>query len=371
MKKYEFAHDAPLPGASRLAKLGVWGCALAALLLIAPTSASAWEIASGFSNNCHEAMAGEVADQTILEAGGQFEAGEQVPLPDSDEWNRLADLLLQDMDIELDNERQKFAMVSLVLGSRYPDTGGDAVTNISSSRDDHVFSSAQEEHCLRREDHNGPKGNKQALEAARANIQKHLDKALSYRDGPPEQQVITRKVFVEYYGDVDIEVWAPAFHAGFALHGFQDCFSHTIRTDDLNEVIHVLNYTDAIKEDYDRDRDGYPHSSAMDQCEGQAEEIADVARQAGGDYLTAFVDEYTGTNPNAMESTLDRWTSYQPGCTVENNLCDSQWLEIAENGQAAPLVELPTCSATGHTDHGPTGFWLLLLAGGALLRLRT
>lgn len=339
-------------------RLGAWVVGLGLVLLVGSGDASAWQIETGFSDACHESMSGEAAGRTIIGAGGPFSVGQKVPLPDTDQWDKLANLILEGVDAEYSNQREKFVLVSLVLGSRYPDSGGTAAINLSSTREMHVYSAAQEEHCLRSARDDGPKGNQSALQAARSHIREIVAKGKSYRELPVDQQVITRKTFVELYGEVDIKVWAPAFYAGYALHTFQDCFSHTIRSDNLERVLHVMNYTEAITEQHKPSRDGLAHSMAMDECHDRAEEIADVVRVATADYLTAFADEYTGRDPEAIETVLGDWATYEAGCTVENDICDSKWLDIAEQSKSGPLVSTPSCSAAGR---GGVGLgWLLI-----------
>jgi hypothetical protein len=343
-----------------------WIVGLVVALNMVSDTVWAWEIETGFSDACHESMSGEVAAHTIVgaEAFGETEAGlavdQKVPLPDSDKWNKLSDLLLEGVDVEVDSRREKFVLTSLVLGSRYPDSGGTAVVNLSSSRELHVYSADQQKHCLRREQDDGPKGNASALEATREHITELVERARRAGRRPPDEQLIVRETFVELYGAVDIEVWAPAFWAGSALHTFQDCFSHTIRTEDLERVLHVLNYTEAITEQHEPARDGLAHSTAMDACKGDAEQIAEVTRLATAQFLAAFVDEVYERDPDAMQAVLRDWTTYQPGCTVENDICESKWLDIAQKGKAAPLVNTPSCSTSGGRGHR-WGVWMAIL----------
>lgn len=334
-----------------------WLLGLVAALNMVPGTVLAFEIETGFSDACHESMAGEVAARTILRPTSGLAVDQRVPLPDSDNWSKLSELLLEGVDVEPDNPRERFALTSLVLGSRYPDSGGTAVVNLSSTRELHVYSTAQEKHCLRRAGDDGPKGNASALSAARGYIETLLERAQRAYARPPAEQLVVKDTFVELYGTVEIEVWAPAFWAGVALHTFQDCFSHTIRTDDLERVLHVLNYTEAITESHEPTRDGLAHSAAMDACKGEGEPIADAARVATAEFLTAFTNDLDARKPHALEPVLEDWTSYEAGCTVENNICESKWLDIAEQGKAAPLVSTPSCSSAGGVRSG----WGLML----------
>ena len=103
---------------------------------------------------------------------------------------------------------------------------------------------------------------------------------------PPEQQLIVVPYF-DFYGIVDIEVWAPAYYLGRALHALQDSFAHTIRSDDLSQIRHVLNYVDAIEGHLSEARDGLPHSAHMDSCDGDTLPIVMTAVTASAELIAA------------------------------------------------------------------------------------
>ena len=179
------------------------------------------------------------------------------------------------------------------------------------------------------------------------------------------------KLYFDFYGLVDIDVWEPAYLVGRALHALQDSFAHTIRSDDLQRIRHVLNYVDAIGGALDEKVDGLPHSDHMDTCEGETEPIARTASLASMALIGAINESLMNRDVRAVQVVLDEWVTYEPGCMAQNNYCDAMWLPLARQAQTGPYLEALT--GCGVLPSSPSGgiIVLFLLAGiGGIRRSR-
>lgn len=328
----------------------------------AVSSATAYTAGSGFSNSCHERMTADALQGPLETLMGNVE----VPVPEDGTWKRISDTLLNDFELE-GTPAERFAIFSFLVGSRFPDTKGHAFTDTSKIRDRHSQSVEQYDHALRRIDDEGPNGNQQAVIGTRERIREKVDDALVAMTRPADEQIIVREIFIDFYGPVDTDLWAPAFHLGFASHIIQDSFSHMIRTADLKRVLHVLNFIKASRGIIDEDRDGLSHSGAMDDCDGAASEIAPSAVDATRDFYVAFNAEAFAMQTGELELFFMEWMSYEDGCTLANDVCDSQWLEVARQ---QPTV--PSCSSTSveRGDWLPLALLLGLLCLGGLTSLK-
>lgn len=306
-------------------------------------SALGYSIHSGLTEGCHE----RITSQAFRGAIPQLMLGDDIVLPQSEAWQKVADRLLMNVDLssirsDLDPDYFKLTFVSALLGVRSPDTEGHAVTNFSSLRQIHADPSAEGQyaHALRGPDDDGPGGDLAAIEGTRAQILALVSQiGESLREKSPEEQIITVQLYFDFYGLIEIEVWEPAYLMGRALHALQDSFAHTIRSDDLKRILHVLNYVDAITGDLDESIDGLPHSDAMDQCDGETEPVADTAVLASAALITSMNQAVVIGDVSPVIDVLDEWVTYEPGCTIVNNYCDSPWVDVARKDQTGPYLE--------------------------------
>lgn len=328
------------------------------------SSATAYTAGSGFSNSCHERMTQD-ALQEPLET---LMANVKIPLPEDGTWTRVSDALLNELEFE-GTRTERFAIFSFIVGSRYPDTKGHAFSDTGKIRDRHSESIQQYDHALRRIDDDGADGNQEAVIGTRDRIREKVEDALQAMRRPADEQIIVREIYVDFYGPVDTELWAPAFHLGFASHIVQDSFSHTIRTLDLKRILHVLNFVEASRGIIEEDRDGLSHSGAMDDCEGLASEISPSAVDATRDFYVAFNAEAFEMQTGELELFFMEWMSYESGCDLDNDICDSQWLEIAQQNPTTPVCS-STSSARGDWLPLALLLGLLVLPGGITSRSR-
>ncbi|MEO1267977.1 MAG: hypothetical protein AAFX99_07760 [Myxococcota bacterium] len=315
-----------------------------------PHPASAYTIATGFSESCHERMTVD-AYFTLFEG---IEQPEQVPdwlpeefvpldipIPDSEVWRKVSDSVLSGIgpmgtsDIA---DWQRVVVTSLALGVRHPDTEGHSVTNLDTLRDAHTNPDGQYVHFLRSSTDDHDEGNALAIIQSRQTLRDNIQTGLAYLDFPTERQLITTTVYADFYGRIQVDVWAPAFYLGVALHTLQDSFSHTVRSDDLTTIRHVMNFIDAVTTGHRPGRDGLAHSDAMDDCMGDASEIAAVALMATEEFFIAAFDARAADSLDSVDAFMDRWFAYEPGCNADNNFCDSKWASLAQKDATEPFI---------------------------------
>ncbi len=319
-------------------------------LLCLTASAHAFSISSGFTSPCHEPITGAAYAEFLLDLPTRA-----ITVPPGEEWRRLSTFMLDAFGIdpsEVDSA-QRFLLVSLVVGVRSPDTDGHSVLNLQSLRELHADPDAkgQYAHCLRGPDDDHSEGNAAAIEGTREVIRELIDQAATALASTPGDQVIEAGFYLDFYGDIDVEVWAPMFYIGRAAHALQDCFAHTIRSDadELRKVVHVLNFVDAIATGHDEDVDGLAHSDSMDDCttDDTADTVA-AATAATVDLFIAARDQLAGRDDEAIEHLLDKWVTLKPGCDETNDFCDNaRWEAVVRDHQTGPYVEeLLGCRST-------------------------
>lgn len=347
---------------------------LAAALLLLPRSAAAFSVGTGFSDWCHERITVDAYDDEFW----RFPR-ERIPLPDDEVWRDLADALDDRFGLPAEEPEYRFVFLSLVIGVRHPDTEGHSIANPGALRTAHASPESQYPHALRAPADDGPAGDLSALAGARAALEAELEQARAALALPAADQIRPATIYLEFYGWVDVPVWAPAWHVGVALHVLQDSYTHTLRSADLRTVLHVLNYADAIAGGLDEARDGLPHSKAMDRCTGDAAPLAEAATAASIDFLIAVREELGFGRGGVIAAVLDERLAWQPGCDAGNAYCGTPWLTLARREPTRPyLEEALGCSAApfalpigaGGPANGRAALLPLLLGGAALLAAR-
>jgi hypothetical protein len=328
--------------------------------------ASGYSIHSGLTDGCHE----RITRGALQLALPQLTPNNSIVIPKSKVWRKLADAILNDDDLkenvpQLTEDRFKLVFVSMLIGVRSPDTEGHAVTNFSSLRQIHADPSAEGQyaHALRGPDDDGAQGDEAAINGTRQAIIDLVQQAgESLRNQSPQDQIITVQLYFDFYGLVDIEVWEPAYLIGRSLHALQDSFAHTIRSNDLKRIRHVLNYVDAIAGDLKESVDGLPHSGHMDQCDGDTQVIADTAMLASADLIESINSSIMSQDVALIRDTLDEWITYEPGCTSVNDYCESIWVDLARQEPTGPyLEEFIGCDAHLRDDRMVEWSMLLML----------
>ncbi len=331
---------------------------VAALYLTVASDSLAYTINTGFTDPCHEKMTYRAAKD--LFANGLFEPESSIHVPTGDAWKAVSDYITRTMNLEFESDAQEFAVVSFMIGARYPDNRGKSITNVQSLREVHRDPHRQKDHFLREVNDDYSAGNDLAIERGLDFIRFNVEAMREARNRPPSEQVVKIPLYVEFYGMVDVKIWDPAFRLGIATHAVQDSFSHTIRSDDLHRIRHVMNYVDAVTYNYKQDRDGLRHSWAMDRCNEEAVDIAAGALEATTDFIAILASD-DDVMADDLERFFDDWMIYEQGCNAENDFCNSRWADIARMDPSLPVLEeIFDCSQAPQS--GSMRFIVVLLA---------
>ena len=359
-------------------------CILMALQLNAPM-AHAFSIASGLTFGCHESISLDAFDAFFLE-----QPTNGIPVSDGETWRELSrffretfpQLVGTDLDPETLDDARRFMLVSLLVGVRSPDTDGHSALNLDNLRLLHSDPSpeGQYRHALRGPDDDAETGNGTVISGTRDVLRRLIDEATALED-PLRQDELTalRPFYLDFYGVIQTEVYLPMFLLGQAAHALQDSFSHSIRDDSdqarargeaFRQVVHVMNYVDAIGVNFDEARDGLAHSDSMDDCLGDTDGVVAAARQATFDLFVAYRAQRKGLDAGAVGALLDRWLTLRDGCVADNGFCGNEhWVGVARQSQTEPyLKSIFGCQVGGKADHRAA---LGALIGLCLIGLRS
>jgi uncharacterized protein (TIGR03382 family) len=328
-------------------------------LLCAAPRAQAFALRTAFTDPCHESIALYAWSRYLVDL-----PLEDVPLPPAGAWRALADELARTYALSPETDAERLVLLSLLLGVRAPDSEGYALTDLENIRVVHAHPDAQSPHALRRVEDDGPAGNAAALEAARAFVRAQVKLAKEALGRPGPEQFVSARASLDYYGTVEVPTWAPVFHLGQALHAVQDSFAHSLRAEDNQRVLHVLNYVEAIHGTLLEERDGLPHSQTLDTCGVGNAPLVQAAADASLDFLVAALgEELLGGDTAAVDVVLDRWMTPTDGCTAANRYCDAPWLTFASQDLTRPyLARAFGCSAAGEAPGALAAVALLLVA---------
>lgn len=302
---------------------GLLSLALCGSSLGFAASASAYSTASPVSAGCHEKI--------TMQALRAVRRDTPLAAPIRPNSNEKA--MIDDVPFDLDSDMHDVAAVALILANREVDLRGSAPDDLDTLATVHGDPNLQDEHCLRNQREDEPDGSEQALADCRAFLSSKLDEALdglsSWSDGPDTNERVEVSLFLELRGRVDVNL--PRFYVsmGQALHTIQDSFSHTYRNrDDQHRITTILNYIDLVDKDMKESRDGPPHSSELDKCEGLDElrrARLDLATQASYDVMMAVLApvQTREQKVSAVNAALDQYLTFEPGCNAANHWCDA------------------------------------------------
>jgi len=298
--------------------------------------AEAFTVNSGFTDPCHERFTMVTHFQTRVRIPSEL-------IPDAPEgaWESFIKAIEKQMAISFESRGERFYYASLLAGVRANDTDGHSTLNLNALRSMHVHPEMQYEHFLRAQDDDYEQGNIHAIEMGREKILYFFELMKQFLILPRASQIIDVGIAMDFHGEVKIQVWAVAFFLGKALHTLQDSFSHTIRTDDMMRIIHVLNYVEAVGGGWEEERDGLRHSDAMDECGEEMGPVLEGVLGASNDLIfaaEAFIQS-AGEDDLPVQVVLDKWTSYQEGCDMSNDYCDSVWAKRASEHPTLPYLE--------------------------------
>ena len=316
-------------------------------LMSGASSAHAFSISSGFTTGCHEMITSNAYKDFLVHLPVVARK-----LPEDDIWRDLVDYLLRDFPEEAKelDETRKFMLVSLLVGNRSPDTEGHSITNLNYLRQLHSDPSAEGQyaHSLRGPADDGQDGNAVAVAGTREMLRSLFHEADLAGKALPDDQIIDAPFYLDFYGQIQVPVFAPLYYIGRAAHCIQDSFAHMVRSqqDNLRKIVHVLNYAEAIGSEFDETRDGLAHSDSMDDCEnvetvdtGGGPNTVGAAIEATTDLFIAYRELVEGRDPEAVDHLLDKWVVYKPGCTLDDKFCDNGlWLDVVRQKQTGPYL---------------------------------
>jgi hypothetical protein len=364
------------------------GCLLLVLVgaAVCPGRAMAYTLASGFSQSCHERLTLAALGVLVQQLG----AG-QAAVPADDLWRQVAAALAQAV-LETTgaqaaaglSEQQLFVLFSAVVGVRAPDTGGHSVSNLDQLRVAQVNPDPRSQyvHCLRGPADDGAAGDLATLTGAEQLIRQEVAAAATSAGRSGAARNTGAPFYLDFYGQLTVEVDEPAFRIGRALHTLQDSYAHTLRSGDGRNVYSVLNYIDPVSGRLDPPRDGMAHSDALDDC--RRAELAPLVTRAAAVSLalaraavalardgdSAPLDRGFAACP-AGETDVTRceWLRHVPGCAQDNDYCASPWLDIAREKLTEPYVKavLGCQAAPGGLPVGAPGVVLVAVAVGLVM----
>ncbi|MCU0661265.1 MAG: hypothetical protein MUC50_02950 [Myxococcota bacterium] len=302
-----------------------------ALLALMPThrGAFAWSIGTAVTDPCHERLTLAAAKDRI--ASGNLLGASSPELPSSDLWRGLYRSFDRSLGLDLVTDTARWQATSLLVGVRYPDIGAQSVASANDLQQSHEDSANASIHFLRTSEQDYAAGDLAAHRAGVARLRKEL--AVVWQALDDSNQLEQVRVYLDDYGTTAIPLWGPAFHLGIALHLWEDSFSHCIRSNDLRSIRHVMNGLEAGNYEFYAPRDGLPHSSGMDACNGAGAPIAEVVPTSVAELLEAVARI---NDEDSLNLVISRWFSYEPGCNIENDFCDSRWLDIAHSEAMTP-----------------------------------
>jgi hypothetical protein len=351
--------------------------------------ARAFTIASGFSDSCHERLG--LAAVAVLFDGLPLD---NVVIPSDGLWRDVAaeleSAVLDSAGLAAATaltDPQKFVLYSVVVGIRAPDTGGHSVANLDALRRAQTDPSpdSQHLHCLRAPAEDGFGGDVAVLAGSEALIRAAVaDAALAARGGRANT---TAPLYLDFYGQLDVEVDAPSYLIGRAMHTLQDCYAHTLRSGDARTAFTVLNYVEAVEGRLDEARDGMAHSDTLDDCRrpelaplvdraaavSSALATAAVALAASGD--GTLLDKGFGACPAGETDTAScEWMLYAPACqpdaqppnvaaccTQANGYCGTPFLSVAREKLTQPyLGEVLSCAVAPQATRPGSWSWTAL-----------
>lgn len=313
-------------------------CAAAIVILAAvPSAAHAFSIGTSVTQRCHEKMTQKAAARSKVDKPQGWVRN----WPNQDQsWLKIAHWMEEEgLSEDKGDDRWRLLQVSLFVGARYPDQRGFGITDLQGLREIHLSGSEQQVHSLRGPADDGPSGDAHALQSARQLIRDLVAQARSpVNPWSMTDHMKAVSTWIEFYGDVDVQVWEPAFLMAKALHALQDSFSHTYRSAELTRVYAVCNYIDAITGNHDERRDGPRHSTLTDECDRpEVEPLKDTAVLASTDLFNAGLEYMDTGDLSAVDQVLDQWLTLEPGCGYDAGYCGSPWAALAKREETHPF----------------------------------
>jgi hypothetical protein len=292
---------------------------IAALLVLIASGARAYTIETNFTARCHEKLTAEALRNARL----------QLELPASPAATSDERALIDDLQFAPGADMSDLAGATLLAAVRDNDLKGNSQDDLSVLSAIHGNPDNQMEHCLRGPDEKEPDGSAQAVAACRAFIRGRVLQALDGlgADGLPDFANRTPlPLYLSFRGHVDAPLPTYYVRIGQAMHAVQDSFTHTYRTPDSLQITVVLNWLGEVGGTLLESRDGPAHASKLDACD-DPDELRKTRRVLATAASTALLIETLRPGATrdqrmaAVETILDTYLAYSPGCTFDNGWC--------------------------------------------------
>jgi hypothetical protein len=324
--------------------------------------ANAFTIESQLSPGCHEGMTTDAlraVRKDLATARPLARSGDDGPLID-------------DLPFSVDDDMADIGGATLLIGIRDNDLKGRGAESLDQLIEIHGDPAHQREHCLRTPDEDEPGGSAVSVADCRAFIRERavaaIDNGLDATGTPDAARRTVVKVSLSLAGVA--EAGLPTFYLeiGRAMHALQDSFAHDFRSADGLQITVALNWVDFAESGLVESRDGPPHMTPLDKCD-DADALRTLrhrlAVQASTELLRATLDPSLDRAGKlaAVDATLDKYLTYQPGCTFDNGWCDAPERSYQSTGGCGCNLVQP----------GPVtaGAALVLVALASMLRRRT
>jgi hypothetical protein len=344
------------PGVSALGGVAV----LALWFAVVPQPTSAYTISSVMTPGCHEDMTSE--------ALRSVRPGVPAAAPIAPTHDEQA--LIADLQFNVADDMRDLGAVTLLLSVRDNDLKGRSSDDLTQLAEVHGNPDNQDEHCLRSQGQDEPGGSAAAVTACREFIRGRVAEALDGLDagGLPDPVLRTAlPVHLALRGTIDALLPTYYVRIGQAIHALEDSFTHVYRTTDGMRITVVMNWVDKADGKYDEARDGPAHATQMDVCSDPDPLRATrrrLAVEASAAILRATLEplKTKAERMATVEGILDRYVSYEPGCTFANGWCNAPEATYKDKGST-----FFGCSSGGA---GLLGFGVAFLALGFVLRRR-
>ena len=322
--------------------------AAAALFLVWFTArsrlADAYTISSAITAGCHEKITTDALRAVRLELTSA------APLP----ADRNERALIDDLEFTPAGDMTDLGGATLLVGVRDNDLKGRDSMALSQLALVHGDPSAQREHCLRNSHEKEPGGSATAVLDCRAFIRERIAQALVGLDAtstPDLAQRTSLPLYLSLRHSVDALLPTYYVRIGQAIHAIEDSFTHTYRTPDSMQITVVADWVDEANGNLVVATDGPPHSTELDRCD-DPDALRQRRRELATEAATAVLR--TTLDPNqtndqkmaAVEVILDKYLTYSPGCTFDNNWCQAAERQYG-NGQFSCSMGGPQRRASG------------------------
>ena len=295
--------------------IAVIGCVLSA------NPVSAYTIDSLVSPGCHE----KITVDALRAVRGDLASA--APLLTDD--NERA--LIGDLEFTPPIDMKDLGGATLLMSVRDNDLKGRGSTDLDQLAQVHGDPRNQDEHCLRKQDQKEPNGSADAVRDCRSFIQQKVSEALEGLDisGSPDLSRRTPLIVqLPLRGQMTAQLPTYYVRMGQAIHAVQDSFTHTFRTPDGLKITVALNWLNLVNGAFLESRDGPAHLKALDACDDQDEFRAKrrlLATAASIDFLKSTLDPSQSIDAKraSIEGLLNRYLTYLPGCSFDNNWCNA------------------------------------------------